>query len=515
MAKNPVTGIVEKENSCVDSEKSKEYVEISYGHRRLQMKTENKKIVSGIGWAYAERLSAQIVTFVVSVVLARLIAPDAFGMIAIVMTFINICDALTIGGFGNALVQKKDADNRDFNTICWVSIGVAVFLYVILFVFSGAIERFYDMDGLGIVIKVMGIRVIVSAFNSVQQAFVQRKMKFKKFFYATLGGTLASAGVGIGMAVSGFGIWALVGQYMTNSIINTLTLFFIVEWKPAFEFSLKSLKELWGFGLKMLLSTMTYTAKDSIRSLIIGKKYSSSDLAYYNQGQKYPSLLMSDFVDSIGKVLFPFLSEKQGNKNEMKTYMRKSIRASAFILCPVLLGLIAVADTFVVAILSNKWVGCVIYLRILSLVYLTRPLSTVFQKSLLAIGNTSVNLAHELITSVLTILMMLVCVFCIDSIPLIAWSYVIITVVGTSFFAFFTKKNFQYGYLEMLRDYLPALLVSCLMACAVFAVGQIPMNIYLKLIVQVIAGIGVYFVVTFLLKFEAMQMVMQIIRRKR
>lgn len=242
------------------------------------MKTENKKIISGIGWAYAERLAAQIVTFVVSVVLARLIAPDAFGMIAIVMTFINICDALTIGGFGNALVQKKDADNRDFNTICWVSIGVALFLYILLFAFSGSIEHFYNMNGLGIVIKVMGIRVIVSAFNSVQQAFVQRKMQFKKFFYATLGGTLASAVVGIGMALAGLGIWALVGQYMTNSIINTIALFFIIQWKPAFEFSLKSLKELWNFGLKMLLSTLTYTAKDSIRSLIIGKKYTSSEI---------------------------------------------------------------------------------------------------------------------------------------------------------------------------------------------------------------------------------------------
>lgn len=479
------------------------------------MRAENKKIISGIGWAYAERLAAQLVTFAVSVILARLIAPEAFGMIAIVMTFINICDALTIGGFGNALIQEKDADKRDFNTVCWLSVGVAFCLYILLFVFSGTIERFYRMDGLAAVIKVMGIRVIVSAFNSVQQAFVQRKMQFKKFFYATLGGTLASAGVGIGMALSGFGIWALVGQYMTNSVIDTLALFFIVEWKPAFEFSIKSLKKLWRFGMKMLLSTLTYTAKDSIRSLIIGKKYTSGDLAYYNQGQKYPSLLMSDLVDSIGKVLFPFLSEKQENKNEMKSYMRKSIRTSAFILCPVLLGLISAADTFVVVVLSDKWYGCIIYMRILSLVYLTRPLSTVFQKSLLAIGNISVNLAHELITSALTIAMMLVCVFYVDSIPLIAWSYVIITVIGTSFFAFFTKKNFQYRYLEMLRDYLPSLVVSCLMGSVVFAIGQISINVYIKLVLQVIAGIGVYSLITYLFKFEAMSIIKQVIRRKR
>lgn len=479
------------------------------------MKGENKRIISSVGWAYAERTVAQIVSFVVSILLARLIAPDAFGMIAIVMTFINICDALTIGGFGNALVQKKDANKCDFNTICWTSIGMSILLYLILFAFSGWMEQFYDMDGLSAVIKVMGIRIIISAFNSVQQAFVQRKMQFKKFFYATLGGTLASAGVGIGLAFAGFGIWALVGQYMVNSIINTVALYFIVEWKPSFEFSMKSLKELWNFGSKMLLSTLTYTAKDSIRSLIIGKKYTSSDLAYYNQGQKYPSLLMSDFVDSIGKVLFPFLSEKQNDRKEIKVYMRKSIRASAFILSPILIGLISVADSFVIAILSDKWIGCIAYMRILSLVYLTRPLSTVFQKSLLAIGNTSLNLAHELLTSILTIIMMLACVFLVDSIPLIAWSYVFITIIGTSFLAYFIKKNFDYGYKEMFSDYLPSVIVSVLMGCLVFFLGRLPVNIYIKLIMQIFSGIGIYFLLTILFKFEEISIIKQVMRRKR
>lgn len=479
------------------------------------MKKENKKIVFSVGWAYAERIVAQIVSFIVSIVLARLIAPDAFGMIAIVMTFINICDALTIGGFGNALVQKKDANKCDFDTICWTSIGMSVLLYLILFASSGLIEQFYDMVGLSAVIKVMGIRIIISAFNSVQQAYVQREMQFKKFFYATLGGTAASAGVGIAMAFAGFGIWALVGQYMVNSIINTVALFFIVEWKPSLEFSMKSLKELWNFGAKMLLSTLTYTAKDSIRSLIIGKKYTSSDLAYYNQGQKYPNLLMSDFVDSIGKVLFPFLSEKQSDKNEIKVYMRKSIRVSAFILSPILMGLISVADSFVIAILSDKWSGCIVYMRILSLVYLTRPLSTVFQKSLLAIGNSSLNLAHELLTSILTIFMMLVCVFWVDSIPLIAWSYVFITIIGTSFFAYYIKKNFDYRYKEMLSDYLPSVIMSALMGCVVFFLGRLPINIYIKLLIQVFTGTGIYILCATLLKFEEISILKQVLWRKR
>ena len=167
------------------------------------------------------------------------------------------------------------------------------------------------MEGLASVTKVMGIRIVISAFNSVQQAYVQKKMEFRKFFYATLGGTFVSAVVGVWMAYAGFGIWALVCQYLTNSCIDSVILFLVIDWKPRFVFSWKSLKELWGYGIKILLSTVTFTAKDSIRSLVIGKKYTSSDLAYYNQGQKYPSIMMNDIVDSIGKVLFPFLSKNK------------------------------------------------------------------------------------------------------------------------------------------------------------------------------------------------------------
>ena len=317
------------------------------------------------------------------------------------------------------------------------------------------------------------------------------------------------------MAYAGFGIWALVAQYMISSIIGTVVLFIVIDWKPSFMISIKSIKELWGYGIKILLSTITYTIKDSVRSLIIGKKYSSSDLAYYNQGQKYPSLLMSDIVDSIGKVLFPFLSEKQDNKDDMKKYMRKSISASAFILCPILVGLIALTDTFVIALLTEKWVDCIIYMRILCLVYLFRPLSAVFQKSLLAVGKSAINLVHELLTTIITLVLIAICTFRFDSIPLIAWSYVVVSVIGTAFFAVFTKKEFEYHYFEMAKDFLPSLLVSVIMGVAVVLVGILNINVFIKLIVQVLVGAIVYITLAIIFRLEPMKMVISMVRKRK
>lgn len=263
-----------------------------------------------------------------------------------------------------------------------------------------------------------------------------------------------------------------------------------------------------------MLSTLTYTLKDSIRSIIIGKKYSADSLAYYNQGKKYPNLVMSDIVDSLGKVLFPFLSEKQENRSEIKNYMRKSVKATSFLLCPILAGIVAVADTFIYAFLTAKWADSIIYMRILTLVYIARPLCTVFQKSILAIGKSSINLCHEIITSLLTIVLILIAIFYFNSIPLIAWSYVIVTIIGTVFFAFFVKKYFNYSFKEMLIDYAPSFLLSGFMAICVFFMGRIQINIWIKLIIQIIAGVTIYLGLAVLFRFDVMNILIKKLSRR-
>lgn len=461
------------------------------------------KVISSLFWSYGERFLAQIISLLVSIVLARLLSPEDYGVVAIVMVFITICDALVTGGFGNALVQKKDANDVDFDSICWVSVAVACVLYLLLFLASPFIANFYGNDILVPITRVMGVKFIVSAFNSVQQAYIQREMIFKKFFFATLGGTVMSAVVGITMAYNGFGVWAIVAQNLTNTIINTIILYLTIDWKPKIRISWIAVKDLWGFGSKMLASTITFTLKDNIRSLVIGKQFSSGDLAFYNQGQKFPSLLVTDIVESLGKVLFPVFSQKQEDIVSLKSYMRKSVKLSSYILLPLIIGLFAVADTFIQVILTEKWLPCVPYLRILCVVYMTRPMSTVFQKCVLAIGKSNINLLHEIITSILNIVLMLIAAIGFKSVEMVAWSYVIVMIVGILIYGVAVGRYFKYSITELISDYCPSLIISMIMGGCVYFLGYVSIKPILKLVCQIIVGGGIYILLSSICKMDS------------
>ena len=242
----------------------------------------------------------------------------------------------------------------------------------------------------------------------------------------------------------------------------------------------------------MLAATMVFTLKDNIRSLVIGRRFSASDLAYYNQGKRYPSLMVDNVVESLGKVLFPVLSEEQNTVESLKGHVRQSIQISSILLTPMIMGIIAVADTMVNVILTDKWMPCVPYLRILCLVYITRSINTILQKAVLAIGKSGAFLFHEVITSTLTVLMIFVAAYIFKSIEMIAWSYVVIMMLGTIIFAFFSKKYFKYRYFEIIADYFPSLIVSCVMALVVWGIGRIAIMTSIKLLIQIIVGVIIY-----------------------
>ena len=461
---------------------------------------EKNSLLSGLGWSYAERLLSQLVSLLVSIVLARLLTPDDYGTVAIVTVFITIGDALVNGGFGNALVQKKDADDLDFHSIWWVSLGVSVVLYFALFFVAPILAEMYEAPVLVPVIRVMSIKFIFSALNSVQSAYVQKNMLFRFFFFSTVGATLFSAVVGIVMAFCGCGVWALIAQYLTSSVVSTVILFCAIAWKPRFRFSLERVKTLWGFGAKVLGATLVYTILDNIRTLIVGKRFSTDDLAYYNQGQKFPALLVTDVVGSVGKVLYPELSKKQEDLLQVKELMRKAIQLSAYALTPMLFGLLAVSDTFVRLILTEKWIPCVPFMQIMCLGYCTRSLSAIFQKGLLSLGKSALNLIHEITTSSVTIMLLLIAVFAFNSVALIAWSYVAVSLIDIGLYGYWCHKHLQYRYREMIADYLPSLLLSVIMAGGVMLVGLLPVGNVWKLLLQIFTGVGVYIGMSAVLK---------------
>lgn len=466
------------------------------------MESSKQKVAGGLFWSYGERIMAQMVSLIVSIVLARLLDPENYGVISIVMIFITFCDAIVTGGFGNAIVQKKDADELDVNTMLCCSVATSILLYVVIFFAAPYIASFYNMPIIRPILRVLGLRLLISGVNSIQRAWIQKRMLFKRFFISTSFGTIISAVVGISMAYMGKGAWALVGQYLTNSFIDTTVLLITNDWKPRLQFSWKRAKEMLSYGWKVLVTTVVYTIEGDLRSLIIGKKFGSADLAYYDQGKKFPNLLVTNINTSISNVMFPVLSENQNDPTRLKQLCRRAVRIGIYLLSPMLIGLIGVADTFVIAILSEKWAPCISFLRILTLVFLVRPFTTTCQQSILSVGRSDITLKIEIIVNVVAIGILFYSVFILESVLGIAIGTLIAELVSMGMFMYYENKIIRYSYKEQLQDLLPSLGLATGMGVIVYIVHFLPIHKGQALILQVVIGAVFYFAASYVLQFE-------------
>ncbi|MEG2288200.1 MAG: lipopolysaccharide biosynthesis protein, partial [Ruthenibacterium sp.] len=298
-------------------------------------------------WRFAERCGAQLVTFIVSIVLARILAPEDYGQIALITVFTTIMQVFVDSGLGTALIQKKDANDLDFSSVFYFNFVICLVLYVVMFVAAPFIAGFYGDSSLTPIIRVISLTIIISGVKGIQQSYVSRNMLFKRFFYSTLGGTIFSAFLGIALAYTGFGVWAIVAQQLSNTAIDTLILWLTVKWRPKRMFSWRRLKGLLSFGWKMLASSLLDTVYNNVQSLIIGKMYSSSDLAYYVQGQKFPNVIVTNINTSIDSVLLPTMASAQDDADRVKSMTRRAIKTSTYIMAPLMMGLAFCAEPIV------------------------------------------------------------------------------------------------------------------------------------------------------------------------
>lgn len=331
---------------------------------------KSKNIVSNFIWRFAERCGAQLVSFVVSIVLARILAPEDYGTIALVTVFTAILQVFVDSGLGTALIQKKDADDLDFSSVFYFNFSICLVLYAVMFIVAPYIAIFYEDMTLTSVIRVLSLTIVISGVKGIQQAYVSRNMLFKRFFFSTIGGTIFSAFLGIGLAFSGCGVWALVAQQLSNTMIDTLILWITVKWKPKKEFSWKRLRTLFSYGWKLLVSSLLDTVYNNLRNLIIGKMYSSADLAYYNQGDKFPKIIVTNINTSIDSVLLPTMSNEQDDRNRIKSMTRRAIKTSIYVMAPLMMGLAFCAESIVELVLTDKWLPCVPFLRLFCITYM-------------------------------------------------------------------------------------------------------------------------------------------------
>lgn len=477
-----------------------------------------KKIVSGVAWSYAERILAQGVSFAISIILARMLDPEHYGVIAIVTIFINICNVFVASGLGSSLIQKKDADSIDFSTAFHAGIFISILLYGILYMVAPVIAEFYGMEQLTMLIRVLGLRLPIAAVNTVQHSYVSKHLIFKKFFFSTLFGTIISAVVGVLLAYSGAGVWALVGQYMTNTIIDTIVLFVILPWKPKLQFSFLRFKSLYSYGWKILVSDLIQALYNELRGLAIGKKYSSSDLAYYNRGQQLTNVIVTNIDSVMNKVLFPAMALQQNDIVSIRGMTRRAIRLSSFFMSPLLIGLAVVAEQVIIVLLTDKWISAVPYLQILCLANLFQPMHSANLQAIKAIGRSDITLKLEIIKKTYSIIILIISITLFQTPFAVAVGFVLSTFISVFVNSFPNKKLLDYGYAQQLQDIARHILLSVLMGVIVYLLGSLNLPVILVLTIQVLAGGSIYIGLSMLLHIESLayviDMMKQILKRK-
>lgn len=466
------------------------------------MKTEISKtqVLSSLFWKLMERGGTQAVSFIVSIILARLLLPEDYGIIALVVIFTSIAGVFVQSGLNTALIQKKDADEADFSSVFYLSLFIACLIYIILFLAAPFIAAFYKIPEITPVFRVLSITLFFGAFNSIQNAVVARNMEFKKLFFSSTGAILISGTVGIYMAYTGFGVWALVGQQISNQLFVTLILWFTVKWRPQLLFSLERVKALFSFGWKLLVSALIDTVYRDLRSLIIGKLYAPAMLGFYNRGQQFPSLIVSNINGSIQSVMLPVLSSQQDNRPRVKEMMRRAIVTSSFLIFPMMVGLATIAEPLVRILLTDKWLPCVPFLQIYCASYALWPIHTANLQAINALGRSDIFLKLEIIKKIIGLSILAITVF--YGVYAIALGGVLSGLISSFVNAYPNKHLINYSYKEQVIDIMPSLLLSLTMGVIVHTIKWLGLSALFTLTIQVIAGFVLYVGMAWLFRLE-------------
>ncbi len=473
-------------------------------------------VITSLIWKFLERIGTQGVQFIVAIVLARLLTPADFGLIALVTVFTALANVFVQSGLNTALIQKKNADNLDFSTVFYASLAIATLLYGLLFASAPLIADFYNgQTKLVPVIRVLGIILLFGAINSVQEAYIARNMMFKKLFYRSIGAIIPSGIFGVTLAYLNFGIWSLVGHQLMNSCLICFIMWFTVKWRPQLTFSASRFKALFSFGWKLLCSALLDTLYRNLRELVIGKLFSPSDLGFYNRGDHFPKIIISNINASIQSVLLPSLSSVQDDPQRLKSLARRSISISSFLILPMMAGLAAVAKPLTMVILGVKWLPAVPFIQICCFSYAFWPIHTTNLSAINAIGRSDIFLKLEIFKKIYGLTVLILAIWLFRSPIGIAMSAAITAPLGSFVNAYPNKKLLNYGFAEQMKDFLPSLTLSVAMGIIVYALSCV-VNIrpLLQLPLLLAAGACLYLGTAWLLRFECLIYIVKTIRKK-
>lgn len=474
-----------------------------------------KKVISGAVWKFAERIIAQAVSLIVSIIIARLLNPSDYGVVSIVTVFFSFANVIISGGLNTALIQKKEADKDDYNTVFTISFILAIFLYLALFLTAPFIAKIYKQPILVSIIRVLGFSLPIYALKSVVCAYISANLQFRKFFFATLGGTLTSAVVGIFMALNGFGAWALVAQQLTNTVIDTLILFLVTKLKLSFKMTFNRVKGLVQYGYKILLSSLLGVTVNQINPLFIGLKYKSADLSFYTKGRSFPETLSSSMTYTISSVLFPALSKYQDDKERLLQCTRLYMRIASFVVFPVMLGFAGIAENFVLILLGEKWLPTVYYIQIASIATMFDVVAAGNCETIKAMGRSDIFLKIEVIKKIGYFITLILFLVFSNSPQILALSMPVCTIIQVLVNSIPNRNLIDYKIKYQLADLSPNMAISIIMLIFVLIVGRCKFSLLFVLIIQIVLGGIFYVLLGFITKNDAFYYILNMIKKQK
>lgn len=467
-------------------------------------------VVRSFLWKLFERLSTQLIQFLITIVLARLLLPSEYGIIALVTIFISLSDVIIDGGLNTALIQKKNADNVDFSTILYFSLGMAIVMYAIMFFSAPAIARFYQQQQLVPIIRVLSISLFFYAFNSIQRAYVSKNMMFKRLFYSSFGAVFISGCIGVIMAYHKCGVWALVAQNLSNQLVIMIIMWFTVRWRPVFVFSYSHFKGLFNYGWKIMGANLIISIFVNARKIVIGKLFAPASLAYYEKGEQLPSLVMNNIFTSVQAVLFPTFSEAQNDRQRVKSLVRRSTKMNCFFIYPLMAFMIVSAKPLVLLLLTEKWLPAVEFVQILCIANFFRPITISNWQAIMALGYSSITLKLEIVKKIVDIVILTISV--LFGVYAIAWGCVLFNFICVFINLAPNKRLLNYGIYEQVTDAIPTLLIALAMGIAVYWIQFISIPNYSVLVLQFVFGIIIYIGFSWIFKEESFIYLLQALK---
>lgn len=461
-------------------------------------------------WKLLERFGVQGAQFVLQIILARILSPEHYGALSIMIIFTNIANVFVQSGFNTALIQKKDVDDRDFSSVFWASLLIAGVLYTAIYLLSPVIAGFYNMPEIIKPFRVIALMLFPGAFNSVQLAKVRRDMNFKKVFVSNVAGILIAGGVGIAIAYLGGGLWALVAQTLLNIAVTCLVMLITVRWFPKLVFDIKRVGVLLKFGWKLLVSSLIDVVYQDLRSLVVGKKYDSETLGYYTRGKQFPHFITNAINGTVSAVMLPAMSREQENRARVKEITRKSISLGAFIMCPMMAGLAVCAEPIVTLLLTEKWLPCVPYMQIYCFTMAFLPIHSCNLQAINAVGRSDIFLKLEIIKKAMGLTTLAIAVIFFDTPIAIAATGIVTTLISSFINAHPNKKLIGYSYLEQIKDMLPAVLTATLMGALVYLVNFLELRCWVSLLIQIPLGVITYVLLSLAFRLKGLREVCKI-----